>query len=111
MLLTVVLPGIPVTSLTACYLLEWVVLEVSFMPYNQVVNQFSRIRELLVAQAAENRHRINCFAKEVGVLGSKIFAIGMCMESVLNLENSLIMVVLCYKLLTQSSKLKTHNFA
>lgn len=106
------LPGITVTSLIVYYLLEWVVLEVSFMSYNQVVNQFSRIRELLVAQAAENRHRINCFAKGVGVLlGSKIFAIGMCIEFVPNIENSLILMVLCYKLLTQCLKLKIHNFA
>lgn len=102
------LPGITVTSFIAYYLLEWVVLEVSFMSYNQVVNQFSRIKELLVAQAAENRYRVNCFAKGVLVRKNLLLA---CLESVLNLENSLILVVLCYKLLTQSSKLKTHNFA
>ncbi len=38
----------------------------------------STIRELSIAEAAENRHRINCFAESVGVLlGGVITAIGI----------------------------------
>lgn len=77
LLLTVVLPGIAVASLSSYYLLpEWVVIEVIFKSYNQVANQSSKMPDLFVAQAAENRHRINCFAEGV-LLGGGIFAIGM----------------------------------
>ncbi|MGB7443230.1 MAG: hypothetical protein WA919_19355 [Coleofasciculaceae cyanobacterium] len=38
----------------------------------------SGMRELSLAQAAENRHRINCFAEGVGVLlGGVIAAMGI----------------------------------
>lgn len=76
LLLTVVLPGITVASLSTYYLLsEWVVLEVSFKSYNQVVNQSSTMPDLFVVQAAENRHRISCFA-ERDLLGGGRFTIG-----------------------------------
>lgn len=80
LLLTVVLPGISAASLSTYYLIpEWVALEASFQAYNQVAKSPSpKLPELFVAQAAENRHRINCFAEGVGVLlGSTIFAIGI----------------------------------
>ena len=78
--LTVVLPGITFVSVSTYYLLpEWVVLDASFKSYDRVAkSQSSTMRDVFIAQSAENRHRINCFAEGVGVLlGSGIFAIGM----------------------------------
>ncbi len=80
LLLTVVLPGITFASVSTYYLLpEWAVLNASFKSYDQVAkSQSSTMRDVFIAQAAENRHRINCFAEGVGVLlGGGIFAIGI----------------------------------
>ena len=80
LILAVVLPGIAATSLSAYYLIpEWAVLEASYKNYQMVAKSpSSTIRELSIAQAAENRHRINCFAEGVGVLlGGTIAAIGI----------------------------------
>jgi hypothetical protein len=80
LLLAVVLPGISVTSLSAYYLFpEWAVLEASYKNYERVAKPpSSTMRDLFIAQAAENRHRINCFAEGVGVLlGGAISAIGI----------------------------------
>ena len=79
LILAVVLPGIAATSLSAYYLIpEWAVLEASYKNYRMVAKSpSSTIRELSIA-AAENRHRINCFAESVGVLlGGVITAIGI----------------------------------
>ncbi|HEY9779424.1 MAG TPA: hypothetical protein V6D09_04720 [Leptolyngbyaceae cyanobacterium] len=80
LILAVVLPGIAATSLSAYYLIpEWAVLEASYKNYQQLAKSpDSTMRELSIAEAAENRHRINCFAEGVGVLlGSVIAAIGI----------------------------------
>ena len=80
LILAVVLPGIAATSLSIYYLIpEWAVLEASYKNYQMVSKSpSSTIRELSIAQAAENRHRINCFAEGVGVLlGGTIAAIGI----------------------------------
>lgn len=80
LLLAVVLPGIAATSLSTYYLIpEWAVLEASYKNYRMVAkSRSSTIRELSIAEAAENRHRINCFAESVGVLlGGVITAIGI----------------------------------
>ena len=80
LLLTVVLPGLTFVSVSTYYLLpEWVALNASFKAYDQVAKSpSSTMRDVFIAQAAENRHRINCFAEGVGVLlGGGIFAIGM----------------------------------
>lgn len=80
LLLAVVLPGIAATILSTYFLLpEWAVLEVSYKSCQQVAKSpSSSMRELSIAQAAENRHRINCFAEGVGVLlGGVITAIGI----------------------------------
>jgi len=38
----------------------------------------STLRDLAIAEAAENRHRINCFAEGIGVLlGGVILSIGV----------------------------------
>ena len=80
LILAVVLPGIAATSLSAYYLIpEWAVLEAIYKNYQQLAKSpDSTMRELSIAQAAENRHRINCFAEGVGVLlGGTIAAIGI----------------------------------
>jgi hypothetical protein len=80
LLITVVLPGITFASVSTYYLLpEWAALNASVKSYDQVAKSpSSTMRDVFIAQSAENRHRINCFAEGVGVLlGSGIFAIGM----------------------------------
>jgi hypothetical protein len=87
LLLTLVLPGIAATSLSAYYLFpEWTALEASYNAYAKVAKSPSAtMQELFIAQAAENRHRINCFAEGVGILlGGIISAIGIhgiCVQS------------------------------
>ncbi|MFB2981975.1 hypothetical protein [Microseira sp. BLCC-F43] len=80
LLITVVLPGLAATSLSAYYLFpEWKALEASFKSYEKLAKSpAATIEQLSIAQAAENRHRINCFAEGVGVLlGGVILAIGI----------------------------------
>lgn len=80
LLLLVVLPGFLASVVSGYYLLpEWVALEKSHQNYQKIAQSpTSRDRDLLIAQAAENRHRINCFAEGIGVLlGEVIIAIGL----------------------------------
>ncbi|MCA1993167.1 MAG: hypothetical protein LDL41_14190 [Coleofasciculus sp. S288] len=80
LLLFVVLPGFGASAVSAYYLLpEWTALENSHQNFQRVAQSpASDERDLLIAQAAENRHRINCFAEGVGVLlGGGIAAIGI----------------------------------
>lgn len=80
LLVFLVLPGFAASALSAYYLLpEWVALE-RHHTYYQTLSQSpsSTMRDLSIAQAAENRHRINCLAEGVGVLlGGIIAAIGI----------------------------------
>ena len=57
--------SIAATILSTYFLLpESAVLQASYKNYQQVAKSpSSTVRELSIAQAAENRHRINCFAK------------------------------------------------
>ena len=86
LLLAVVLPGTAATSLSTYYLIpEWAVLEASYKNYRMVAkSRSSTIRELSIA-AAENRHRINCFAESVGVLLGGVITVigihGICTQS------------------------------
>ena len=80
LLLTVVIPGFAATSISTYYLFtEWSELDASRRSYDKVAQSPSAtIQQLSIAQAAETRHRINCFAEGVGVLlGGVIFAIGI----------------------------------
>jgi hypothetical protein len=80
LLVFVVLPGFAASVLSAYYLFpEWVALERHQRYYQQLSESpSSTMRDLSIAQAAENRHRINCFAEGVGVLlGGVIAAIGI----------------------------------
>ncbi|NES23105.1 MAG: hypothetical protein F6K41_30350 [Symploca sp. SIO3E6] len=80
LLLLVVLPGFAASAASAYYLFpEWIALEAAYQSYQELAQSTSStIRDLSIAQAAEQRHRVNCFAEGVGVLlGSVIAAIGI----------------------------------
>lgn len=75
----VVLPGAAFMGISGFYLMpEWATLTASHQNYQALAASGAAERELTIAQAAETRHRINCFAEGVGVLlGGIIFAIGI----------------------------------
>lgn len=80
LLLFVVLPGLGSSAVSAYYLFpDWTALDKSHRNYQRIAQSpTSRERDLLIAQAAENRHRMNCFAEGMGVLlGGVIMAIGI----------------------------------
>jgi hypothetical protein len=79
LLLTSVLPGLGAMGLSTYYLFpDWIQLEHSRQQYQALAVQGQGLRELSIAQAAETRHRLNCFAEGVGVLlGGIIFSIGV----------------------------------
>jgi hypothetical protein len=78
LLLLVVLPGAMLSSSSAYFLFpEWATLTASYENYQKLAVSGSE-RDLAIAQAAENRHRTNCFAEGVGVLlGVIIMSIGI----------------------------------
>lgn len=78
--LGVILPGLFFTGISTYYLFpEWAALDASHRQFSQLARQpSSTLNQLLVAQSAENRHRINCFAEGVGVVGGGLMvAIGV----------------------------------
>lgn len=80
LLLLVVAPGIATTIISLSYMFpEWKALDASYQNYTQVAKSPNRtVQDLLIAQAAENRHRINCFAEGIGaILGLAIASIGI----------------------------------
>ncbi|HEY9651460.1 MAG TPA: hypothetical protein V6C95_12405 [Coleofasciculaceae cyanobacterium] len=80
LLVLVVLPGFAAATVSTYYLFpEWIALENSHRNFQKVAQSpTSDERDLMIAQAAENRHRINCFAEGVGVLlGGVMAAIGI----------------------------------
>ena len=80
LLILIVLPGAVFTGISTYYLFpEWVVLDNSYQNYQKLAQTpTASVRDLSVAQAAETRHRLNCFAEGVGVLlGGVVVAIGV----------------------------------
>jgi hypothetical protein len=79
LLVFAILPGAGFSAISAAFLFpEWIALDVSYRRYQQLASSGASERDLAIAQAAENRHRINCFAEGVGVLlGGVILAIGV----------------------------------
>ncbi len=76
----VILPGFAASSYSAYYtLVDWAALDVAHRRYETLAKSpTSTLKDLAIAEAAENRHRINCFAEGVGVLlGGVIMAIGV----------------------------------
>jgi hypothetical protein len=80
LLFLIVLPGISMMGLSTYFLFpEWNALTNSHNRFEKLSQSASAtMPELFIAQAAENRHRINCFAEGVGVLlGMAIASIGI----------------------------------
>jgi hypothetical protein len=80
LMMVVVLPGFAASSYSAYYtLIDWAALDVAHQRYAALAKvPNSTLKDLAIAEAAENRHRINCFAEGVGVLlGGVIVAIGV----------------------------------
>ena len=74
------LPGVALVGSSAYYLFpDWAALDASHRNYQKLAQDSnSTLRDLAIAEAAENRHRINCFAEGIGVLlGGVIFSIGV----------------------------------
>lgn len=79
-LVFIVFPGLAAVAVSGYYLLiEWATLDANYAVYAQAVkSSSSTMRDLFVTEAAQNIHRINCFAEGVGVLlGWIIVAIGI----------------------------------
>ena len=75
-----VLSGLIIAGVCSNYTLaDWAKLDASYRRYQTLANSLSAtLIQLSIAEAAENRHRINCFAEGMGVLlGSAIAAIGV----------------------------------
>ncbi len=74
-----ILPGLATIGISSYFLFpDWDALTRAQKNYAKLADEGAGVRELSVAQAAEMRHRINCFAEGVGVLlGSVIFSIGV----------------------------------
>ena len=70
LLLFVVLPGLGAWAISAYYLFpDWKELDKSHRNYQKIAQSpTSRERDLLIAQAAQNRYRINGFAEGIGIL-------------------------------------------
>jgi hypothetical protein len=85
LLLLVILPGLASSGVRAYCLLpdwllpDWIALTASAKQYRQLAaSPTSTLKDLAIAEAAETRHRINCFAEGIGVvLGLAIVAIGI----------------------------------
>ena len=80
LLSTTVISGLATTIISGYFLLiEWATLTQAHQNFKRVSQQYHpQIEAISIAEAAENRHRINCFAEGVGVLlGGIWFSIGI----------------------------------
>ena len=79
LLVSIVLPGLAFMGVSSFYLVpEWATLTTSHQNYQRLAASGASERDLAIAEAAENRHRLNCLADGIGVLlGGVIFAIGI----------------------------------
>lgn len=80
LLVCVVLPGLSASAISAYYLLpEWAALDAAYQRYRQVIKSpSSTMKDVLIAETAQDIHRINCFAEGVGLLlGGVILSIGI----------------------------------
>ena len=70
LLFTTVLPGLATTIVSGYFvLIDWAALSRAHARVEQVAQSPDRTMEAIaIAQQAETRHRINCFAEGVGVL-------------------------------------------
>lgn len=76
---TTIAPGLGAIAISTFYLFpEWSALDKSYQNYQKLATSGAAVRALSIAQAAENRHRINCFAEGLGVLlGGIMVSIGV----------------------------------
>ncbi len=79
LVLGAIAPGVGAIALSTFFLFpEWTALDKSHRNYQELAVSGAGIRELSIAEAAEMRHRINCFAEGIGVLfGGVMIAIGV----------------------------------
>lgn len=72
-------PGLGAVLLSSFFLFpEWAALDQSYQNYAKLAATNASLRELAIAESAEMRHRLNCFAEGIGVLlGGVIVAIGV----------------------------------
>lgn len=72
-------PGLGAVMLSSFFLFpEWAALDKSYQNYAKLAATNASVKDLSIAESAEMRHRLNCFAEGIGVLlGGVIFAIGV----------------------------------
>jgi hypothetical protein len=86
---TTIAPGLFFAGVSTHYLFQdWAALDRSFQRFAKLSQSPDpTVPQLLIAKAAEDRHRVNCFAEGIGVLaGWGIAAIGihsLCMTQAL----------------------------
>lgn len=76
----VILPGFGLSGINAYFLVsEWKALTASYQNYETLSKKpNATVQQLAIAEAAENRHRFNCFAEGTGLLfGWTIVSIGL----------------------------------
>jgi hypothetical protein len=76
---TTIAPGLFFAGVSTYYLFQdWAALDRSFQQLDKLSRSQPTVPQLLIAKAAEDRHRINCLAEGIGVLGGwGIAAIGI----------------------------------
>jgi hypothetical protein len=79
LVLTSIVPGLAATIASGYYLFpDWAALDNAHRNLTKIAESNPSVQALIVAQAAEDRHRINCFAEGMGVLAGGIWlAIGV----------------------------------
>jgi hypothetical protein len=72
-------PGLGAIAICTFYMFpEWSALDRAHRNYQSLASSGADMRALSIAQSAENRHRINCFAEGVGILlGGVMVSIGV----------------------------------
>lgn len=79
LLFATILPGLGAMGISGYSVFaDWAALDNASRNYTKLAETGAGLRELSIAEAAEMRHRINCFADGVGVLlGGVIVSIGI----------------------------------
>jgi hypothetical protein len=79
LVITAIVPGLAAALASGYYLFpDWAALDNAHRNLDRVAQSNPSVQALIVAQAAEERHRINCFAEGMGVLvGGVWMAIGV----------------------------------
>ncbi len=72
-------PGLGAVLISGFFLFpDWAALDKSHQNYAKLAAANASLRDLTIAESAEMRHRLNCFAEGIGVLlGGVIVAIGI----------------------------------